>query len=180
MKHVKSKIFLFTAIFVLSMSSALTASAAGRHRPADIVAELTGRAVSSVIQERFETGKTFGTIAAEAGKLDEFKSEMLDTKEEILNENVANGTISQEEADEILNAMEERQAVCDGTGYGDGSGCIYASGDGSGYGNGCIYGSGYGNGGGYGNGYGCGYGNGAGRGQGGGYGRGQGAGRGRL
>ncbi len=170
MKHLKSKVILFTAISVLSMSSTLTVSAAGRHTPADIVAGLTGRAVASVIEERFETGKTFGTIAAEAGKLDEFKSEMLNTKEEILNEDVENGVISQEEADEILNAVKERQAVCDGTGNGDGSGC--------GYGNGCGYG--YGNG--SGNGFGCGYGsgNGFGRGQGGGYGRGQGGGRGRF
>lgn len=179
MKHLKSKVILFTAISVLSMSSALTVSAAGRHTPADIVASLTGRAVASVIEERFETGKTFGTIAAEAGKLDEFKSEMLSTKEEILNENVENGVISQEEADEILDAVKERQAVCDGTGYGDGLGCGYGYGDGSGNGFGCGYGNG--NGGGYGNGNGngpgCGYG--AGRGQGGGFGRGQGAGRGR-
>ena len=173
MKHLKSKVILFTAISVLSMSSALTVSAAGRHTPADIVASLTGRAVASVIEERFETGKTFGTIAAEAGKLDEFKSEMLSAKEEILNENVENGVISQEEAAEILDAVKERQAVCDGTGYGDGSGCGYGYGDGSGNGPG----GGYGHGNGSGNGSGCGYG--AGRGQGAGFGRGQGAGRGR-
>lgn len=174
MKHLKTKVILFTAVSVLTLGSAVTVSAAGRHRPADIVAAITGRAVANVIQERFETGKTFGTIAAEAGKLDEFKDEMLNAKEEILNENVENGVISQEQADEILETVQERQAECDGTGYGDGLGCGFGYGDGTG--NGCIYGdgNGFGNGNGYGNGFGRGGGNGAG------YGRGQGGGRGRL
>lgn len=182
MKHLKTKVILFTAVSVLTLGSAVTVSAAGRHRPADIVAAITGRAVANVIQERFETGKTFGTIAAEAGKLDEFKDEMLNAKEEILNENVENGVISQEQADEILETVQERQAECDGTGYGDGLGCGFGYGDGTG--NGCIYGdgNGFGNGNGYGKGNGYGNGNGFGRGggNGAGYGRGQGDGRGRL
>ncbi len=197
MKHLKTKVILFTAVSVLTLGSAVTVSAAGRHRPADIVAAITGRAVANVIQERFETGKTFGTIAAEAGKLDEFKDEMLNAKEEILNENVENGVISQEQADEILETVQERQAECDGTGYGDGLGCGFVYRDGTGYGPGCVYGDGTGYGPGciysdgtgnvtadsttssgdgsdYGNGNGSGYGNGNGNG----YGNGNGFGRG--
>ena len=151
MKHLKGKAALITAISVISIGSAVTASAAEHRTPADIVASLTGKAVANVIQERSETGKTFGMLAAEAGKLEEFKSEMLTAKEE----------------------------VCDGTGNGAGLGCVY--GNGAGNGPGCVYGNGpgcgYGNG--AGNGPGCGYGNGAGRGNGNGWGRGQGAGRGR-
>lgn len=202
MKYLKVKVILLTAVSVFSLGSMLTVSAAGRHRPASIVATLTGRAVANVIQERLETGKTFGTIAAEAGKLDEFKEEMLNAKEEILSENVENGVLSQEEADEILEAVQERQAVCDGTGYGDGLGSGYGpgsgycdgsglgsgygngdgSGLGSGYGNGNGSGSGYcdGSGNGYGNGNGSGNGFGRGGGNGAGSGRGQGAGRGRF
>lgn len=189
MKHLKGKAALITAISVISIGSAVTASAAEHRTPADIVASLTGKAVANVIQERSETGKTFGMLAAEAGKLDEFKSEMLAAKEEVLNENVENGVISQDQAEEILNTIEANQAVCDGTGNGAGLGCVYGNGPGCGYGNGlgCGYGAGNGPGCGYGNGAGngpgCGYGNGAGsglgRGNGNGWGRGQGAGRGR-
>ena len=179
MKHLKGKAALITAISVISIGSAVTASAAEHRTPADIVASLTGKAVANVIQERSETGKTFGMLAAEAGKLEEFKSEMLAAKEEVLNENVENGVISQDQANEILNTIEANQAVCDGTGNGAGLGCVY--GNGAGNGPGCVYGNGpgcgYGNG--AGNGPGCGYGNGAGRGNGNGWGRGQGAGRGR-
>lgn len=187
MKHLKGKAALITAISVISIGSAVTASAAEHRTPADIVASLTGKAVANVIQERSETGKTFGMLAAEAGKLEEFKSEMLAAKEEVLNENVENGVISPDQADEILNTIEANQAVCDGTGNGAGLGCVYGSGAGNGpgcgYGNGAGNGNGCGYGNGAGNGPGCGYGNGAGsglgRGNGNGWGRGQGAGRGR-
>lgn len=179
MKHFKVKVILFAAVSVFSLGSAFTVSAAGRHMPANIVAALTGRTVANVIQERFETGKTFGTIAAESGRLDEFKEEMLNAKEEILSENVENGVMSQEEADKILDTVKERQAVCGGSGYGDGLGCGFVGGNGSG----CGYGSGDGSGCGYGGGNGFGNGNGRGNGfarggNGAGYGRGQGAGRG--
>ncbi|MDD4726001.1 MAG: DUF2680 domain-containing protein, partial [Tissierellia bacterium] len=60
--------------------------------------------------------KTYGSIAIEAGKLDEFKSEMLEIKKENLAALVEAGTITQEKADAILKAIEENQAVCDGTG----------------------------------------------------------------
>lgn len=98
-----------------------------------------------------ETGKTFGAIAAEAGKLEEFKQKILEAREQILSEDVEKGVITQEEADDIIEAVKERQALCDGTGYGYGCGR-------GGYGYGCGYG-------------GAGYGRGYGRGMGGGWGR---------
>ncbi len=118
MKNLKHKIALFAAVSIFCISSTTSIMATDYQTPADMVASLTGRTTEDVIQERFDTGKTYGTIAAEAGKLEEFKNEFLNIKENILNENVANGFLSQEEADYILNEIQIRQTICNGTGYG--------------------------------------------------------------
>lgn len=125
MKHVKRNLLLFTAVAALSMAPAATAMAAEYQTPADTAAEVTGRSVEDVARERFETGKTYGAIAAEDGRLDEFKARRLDMQEAVLSEQAEQGIISQEEMDRILSGIKARQAVCDGTGYGDGYGCQY-------------------------------------------------------
>lgn len=135
MKVLKRTITLFAVAAMLSAGS-ITAMAADYQTPADIVATLTGRSVEDVIQERIGSGKTYGMIAAEAGMSEEFKAESLNIKEDILNENVSAGLLSQKEADEILDAIRTRQAVCDGTGYGNGLGCGYGRGAGFGRGRG--------------------------------------------
>ena len=156
MKKIKHFICLLAALIVFAASS-VTVSAAGNETPADIVARLTERDVKDVIQEKLDTGKTYGTIAKEYGKLDEFKEECLKLKEQILRENVKNGLLSQEEADNILAAIKEYQATCDGTGGGCGWNKNQGYGNGCGLGRGCGYGrnrnSGYGNGCGYGRGW---------------------------
>lgn len=48
--------------------------------------------------------------------LEEVQESMLERKIAILEERVANGTMTQEEADEIINALKENQLTCDGTG----------------------------------------------------------------
>ena len=148
MKKLKRNLLLLSAVSILTVGSAATAWAADNPTPAETVASLTGTSVSEVIQEAIDTGKTYGTIAAEAGKLEEFKEERLSVKEQILDENVENGAISREDADNILDEIKERQAVCDGTGYGAGRGYGYGYGQGAGrgYGQGAGRGCGYGRG----------------------------------
>ncbi|MEY8392343.1 hypothetical protein AALA98_13445 [Lachnospiraceae bacterium 45-W7] len=141
MKKITRNLLLLSAVSILTVGSAATVTAADYQTPAQTVASLTGRPVSEVIQEAIDSGKTYGMIAAEAGKLEEFKEERLNVKEQILDENVENGTISQEEADNILEDIKERQAICDGTGAG--YGCGYGRGAGYGRGRGgCGYGRG--------------------------------------
>ena len=111
MKHLKTKWLVLSMASILSVGSAVTVMAADYQSPAEIVASLTGRAVAEVIQERADTGKTFGAIAAEAGKLDEFKAEVYNVKEEMLSEDVENGVMTQEQADSILEDVRERQAL---------------------------------------------------------------------
>ena len=107
------------AMVLMVGATTFTAFAASRYSsPAEAVAGLTGKTVESVIQEKTETGKTYGTIANDAGKLEEFKAENLQIKKDILEKRVADGTVTQERADEIIKAVEDRQKTCDGTGGG--------------------------------------------------------------
>ncbi|WP_302486397.1 DUF2680 domain-containing protein [uncultured Megamonas sp.] len=125
---------------LLALTVATTAFAASAYNsPAEIVAGLTGRSVESVIDERHDTGKSFGTIAKEAGKLDEFKTEVLELRKDQLAARVADGRLTQEQADRILASIEERQALCDGDGYGCG---YYGNGNGNGNGDGWRNGGG--------------------------------------
>lgn len=130
------KIAAIGAMVLVVSATSLTAFAASKYSsPAEAVAGLTGKTTQSVIAERTETGKTYGEIAKEAGKLEEFKSENLQIRKDMLAKKVADGTMTQARADEITKAMEERQATCDGTGSG-GSGCGMGAGFGRGNGNG--------------------------------------------
>lgn len=138
-----TKITKFTVIggLVLAIgATSLTAFAASAYSsPAEAAAGLTGQTVDSVAAERAETGKSYGTIAAEAGKLEEFQKEMLEMKKDALAEKVAAGTMTQEEADAILAAVEENQATCDGTGsarVGRNTGAGFGKGNGGCSGNG--------------------------------------------
>lgn len=117
MKKFKKFAAIGLAVLVASAMS-VTALAASNKTPAEVVAGLTGKTVESVIEERTDSGKTYGTIANEAGKLDEFKSQMLEQKKELLKEKVAAGTMTQEKADAMIKAIEQNQANCDGTGSG--------------------------------------------------------------
>lgn len=106
---------VIAVIFVLG--SAGTALAASIKTPAEIVSELTGKTTDQVDSER-ASGKTYGAIANDAGKLDEFQAQILEQKRAYLDQRVKDGTLSQERADAIYDAIVEAQSICDGTGRG--------------------------------------------------------------
>lgn len=111
------KVFTIGAIVLAMGVTSVAGFAVSLYKtPAEAVAGLTERTVESVILERQETNKTYGTIADEAGKLDEFKKESIEMKKDNLNAQVKAGTITQEKADTIIKAIEENQVNCDGTG----------------------------------------------------------------
>ena len=63
----------------------------------------------------------FGAQCSLAGDYEnaaEFQEAMLARKQAILDERVAAGTMTQAEADEIMDAIEENMATCDGSGSG--------------------------------------------------------------
>ena len=80
MKNMR-KLIIAGIVGLTLVAGTVTAFAASQYNtPAEAVAGLSGREVQSVIDERAQTGKTFGAIANEAGILDKFKAEMLDRK----------------------------------------------------------------------------------------------------
>lgn len=112
----KKNIIAISAASLVILATSVTAFATTTYTtPASALAEITGTSVESVIAQKTETGKTYGSLAAESGKLDEFKTASLEAKKEKLYAQVADGTITQEKADEIIKAIEENQANCDGT-----------------------------------------------------------------
>lgn len=118
MKSLKKIVTIGLMVLTVSAISITAFAASGYNTPAEAVAGIIGRTVESVTEERAESGKTFGNIASEAGKLDEFKAEMLEMKKDRLAAQVAEGKITKEKADEIIAAIEANMANCDGTGSG--------------------------------------------------------------
>ncbi|AHF08203.1 hypothetical protein [Desulfitobacterium metallireducens] len=154
MKFKKQLIAVIATLGILGVAGTALA-ADGYKTPADIVAGLTGKTVEQVTTER-ATGVTYGTIANDAGVLDSFKQEILAQKEAVLDQRVAEGTMTQEQAASVKSALEANQATCDGTGsaqigrangVGFGSGMMQGQGRGQGrggFGGGMGYGVGMG------------------------------------
>ena len=116
MKNYKKLIAAVTIVGMLGVVGVAGAAAAtGATTPAGIVAGLTGKSVDAVTAER-ATGKTYGTMAQEAGKLDQFKTENLAQKKVMLDQRVTEGNLTKAQADATYKSIEANQATCDGSG----------------------------------------------------------------
>jgi hypothetical protein len=108
--------------------------------PAEAVGGLTGSTVESVIAKKIETGKTYGTLAKEAGELNAFKTESFAIKKANLEAQVEAGTLTREKADAIIKEIEVNQVNCDGSDaakIGQKTGAKFGS-EGKGLGNGGV------------------------------------------
>ncbi|HOJ10041.1 MAG TPA: DUF2680 domain-containing protein [Clostridiales bacterium] len=145
MKNMKKFAAVLAVVAIIATAGAVFA--ADLKTPVEIVSGLTGKSVESLSQER-AAGKTYGAIAMESGKLDEFKVQILEQKKALLDQKVKGGTLTQEKADEIYNAIKENIANCDGSGatcIGRKYGVGFGSGSGACAGNGICNGTGAGN-----------------------------------
>jgi hypothetical protein len=134
MNGLKKLIALGMIVAAIGLCSAV---AMAYNNPAEALAELTGRSVNQVLEERTETGKTCGTIANEAGVLTQFQAEVLEMKKDRLQTRVQAGTMSQEQADAIIETLKENQANCEGKGQcgvGQSMGACFGAGSGLGQG----------------------------------------------
>lgn len=156
MKFKKQLIAVVATLGILGVAG--TAYAAEFRTPADIVSSLTGKTVEAVSVER-ASGKTYGTIANEAGALEPFQEEMLVQRKAFLDQRVTEGRMTQDQANAIYSAIQENQVTCDGTGSAQ-----IGKNNGVGFGNGMMQGLGRGQG--QGQGFGGGMGNRAGMGSG--------------
>ncbi|MDI6605458.1 MAG: DUF2680 domain-containing protein [Thermoanaerobacteraceae bacterium] len=94
-----------------------TAPRYGRMQNVDFLAKLTGKSTDEILK-LMQSGKTMAQIAEENGvTLDEFKKAMLNQRESYIDQMVKDGKITQENADSIKKAIEERINSCDGIGY---------------------------------------------------------------
>lgn len=114
MKRTKKLIGVGAFVFFILLISTTVFAVSKYNSPAEAVAGLTGRSVDSVVQERRDTEKTYGTIAKEAGKLEEFKEEKIEVRKASLAKKVADGKITEEKANEYLETINERMQNCDG------------------------------------------------------------------
>ena len=118
MKNLRNIIAAGALTLAMGVTSITVFAAAKYDSPQEALSGITGKTVEEITEERYEEGKTFGEIAAEAGKLDEFKEEMFEQKKEVIEERVTEGSLSRERADEILYNIENNQENCNGSGFG--------------------------------------------------------------
>ncbi len=116
MTKMKKLLTLGTMALLVGATSITAFAASNYNTPAEAVAGLTGRTVESLIAERSEMGQTYGAIANAAGKLQEFKTEILQVKTNVLTSKVETGTMTQEQADEIIAVLEANMENCNGSG----------------------------------------------------------------
>ena len=134
MRNLKKISLVISMVGVIGLGS--FAYASDFSTPADITSELTGKTVESLREER-QAGKTYGQMAKDAGKQEEFKTKMLETRKAILSQKVSEGKITQEEADLVLKEIETNMENCDGTGskgVGKKNGMGFGQGNGQGNG----------------------------------------------
>lgn len=120
MKKFKKVIIVGLVVVALAATSLTAFAFTESSTPAEIMANITGKTVEEVTNQKLESNLTYGELAIDAEVWDEFKDEMLKSKKAFLDEKVADKTLSQEEADEIYNNMLERQEYCTADGAGSG------------------------------------------------------------
>ena len=132
------KLFTIGMVVLIMGALSMTAFAASAYStPAEAAAGVTGKTVEEVVAEKQSTGLTYGQIANEAGKLEQFKAAILEMRKAAIAEKVASGEMTQEEADALISAIEANSAVCDGTGsagIGKSFGVAFGAGNGTGSG----------------------------------------------
>lgn len=109
------KLAVLGAVVLTIGATSITAFAASAFTPAEIAANVTGKTIEEVTAEKFQNGTTYGGVARNYDSLEKFQAAMLESKTAILNERVTEGAMTQGEADEIIEALKENQATCDGT-----------------------------------------------------------------
>lgn len=135
------KLLTITLIGVLALSMGAIAFADGFDNPAEVYSNLTEKTLDEAYELRSD-GKTYGELAKEAGKLDEFRKANLENKISIINERVDEGLLTQKEADEIIETMKDMDCTTLGEnrfnqkynlGFGQGNGQGFKRGNGQGF-----------------------------------------------
>lgn len=114
----QKKALIIVLSFGILTTGFISASALVRPKTkAELLSELTGKSVQKIEGERL-TSKTYGQVASDNDVLDEFQAKRIENHKQFLQEKVANGSVTQEQADQIISQMKQNQANCDGSGNG--------------------------------------------------------------
>lgn len=134
------KLIVSMSALVLVAATSIGVYAAESMNPAQTLSELTGMTIEALYEAKGD--KTFGVLAQELEVADAFRKDMIANKLAIIEERVANGTLTREAADDMIAVILENQENCDGTGLNQGEGKIgLGFGRGHGMGNGHGFGS---------------------------------------
>ena len=109
------KIFITLMVLVGLSLTLVGAMAAGNDDAWDFVGKLAGKTPEEIAELRGQ-GFHMGQLALDADKLDEFKAYMTERREAILDQKVADGVLTQAEADQLKAEMGARSADCTGDG----------------------------------------------------------------
>ncbi len=94
----------------------------GKLIPASILAKKMNISLQEAVALK-EDGKTYAQVAQENGiTLDEYKQELLNERNELIDEKVNSGYISAEQGEAIKERITENISNCDGTGSGQNRG----------------------------------------------------------
>lgn len=99
-------IFIILTVVILAMGTMVTSFAGSRLNPAEIYADLTRTTEEAAYALKLETGKTFGELAKEAGVYEAFQEAAHAKKVAWINEKVASGELTEEEAAQIIANLE--------------------------------------------------------------------------
>lgn len=109
------KLFITLMVLVGLSLTLVGAMAAGNDDAWEFVGKLVGKTPEEIAELR-GNGFHMGQLALDADKLDEFKAYMTERREAILEQKVADGVLTQAEADALKAEMEARSADCTGDG----------------------------------------------------------------
>jgi len=109
------KIFITLMVLVGLSLTLVGAMAAGNDDAWEFVGKLAGKTPEEIAELRGQ-GFHMGQLALDADKFDEFKAYMTERREAILDQKVADGVLTQAEADALKAEMEARSADCTGDG----------------------------------------------------------------
>lgn len=105
----KTLVVMLVSVMLLGTMSVAFADASWG--PASIFANLKDVTVEEAFELKQESGLTFGELAKEQDVYEEFKAAALEARKSMINQLVLEGKITEEKAQEILDAFEN----CDGT-----------------------------------------------------------------
>lgn len=108
------KIIILTLVLAVILTTSITAFAFTGTSPVEILAGLTGKTTGNLANIKYASGNSYGQIAYNEGQdvWEDFMTERFENKKALIKERLADGSLSQEEADEFLAYLEEMQDFC--------------------------------------------------------------------